>query len=61
MGPSLYSLEHVTQFTGLPQIATEGAIQDQLNSVFRDTDPTVIIGLGEMRQREINCGINPGG
>ena len=49
MGPSLHTLEHVTQFTRLPWIATEGAIQDQLNLVFRDTNPTVIIGLGAMR------------
>jgi len=49
MGPSLYSLKHVTQFTQLPPIATEGAIEDQLNSVCRDTNPTVIIGLGAIR------------
>ena len=49
MGPSLNSLEHVTQFTQLLRIVTEGAIQDQLNSVFRDTNPTVIIGLGAIR------------
>ena len=49
MGPSLYYLEHVTQFTQLLRIVTEGVIQDQLNSVFRDTNPTVIIGLGAMR------------
>ena len=49
MGPSLCYLEHVTQFTQLLQIVTEGVIQDQLNSVFRDTNPTVIIGLDAMR------------
>ena len=56
MGPSLYSLEHFTQFTQLPQIATEGAIQDQLNSVFRDTNHTVIMDLvrcGDERSIEV--------